>query len=86
MRAGASHFPLVVFPAWFSDTGALLGVPGFPIGYFSVGAGLEGGAPVPGTPVSMPVLPGPRPYLLLAKPKFSNRCLFSIFTQSLGVF
>lgn len=51
--AGASHLPSVVFPAWFSETGPLLGAPGS-IGCFRAGAaGLEGAALVPATPVPM---------------------------------
>lgn len=79
------HFPLVVFPAWFSETRPLLGVPG---SHWLLGRGgwAGGRGPLPGIPAPMPELPGLPLSLLLAKLKFSNYRSFSIFTQSLGVF
>lgn len=79
------HFPLVVFPAWFFETGPLLGVPGSH--WLLHRGGWAGGwGPVLSIPVPMPVLPRPPLSLLLARLKCSNCCSFSIFTQSLGVF
>lgn len=71
---GASHFPRVVFPAGFSETGPLLGVPGSH--WLLQRGGWAGGWGFCAryTCSDDVCCQGPPPSLLLAKLKFSNCC------------
>lgn len=68
--SGASHFPLVVFPAWF-PVRCVCGSHWL----LQSWAGLEGGTSEPGTPVRVVrLVPGPPPCSLLTKLRCSS-CL-----------